>query len=89
LTGTWEANIGGALFDAKGHRATARRKREGETLNPSGHKEQAMTLHRIVESWNEKITKLCNWTIKRLEGAADKDDGQDRVARVEGLDCQK
>jgi hypothetical protein len=26
----------------------------------------------IAENWNAQVTKLCNWTIDRLESAADK-----------------
>ncbi len=33
-----------------------------------------MNLHQIAESWNGQVAKLCNWTINRLEGAADQGD---------------
>ena len=33
-----------------------------------------MNLHQMAENWNEQVTKLCNWTIDRLESPADKGD---------------
>ncbi len=33
-----------------------------------------MTLNQIAENWNGQVTKLYNWTINRLESAADKGD---------------
>jgi hypothetical protein len=31
-----------------------------------------MNWNQIAENWNGQVTKLCNWTIDRLESAADK-----------------
>ncbi len=33
-----------------------------------------MKLGQIAENWNGQVTKLYNWTIRRLEGAADEVD---------------
>jgi hypothetical protein len=33
-----------------------------------------MNCHQLIENWNGQVTKLCNWTINRLESAADKGD---------------
>ncbi len=33
-----------------------------------------MNWNQIAENWNGQVTKLCNWSIKRLENAADKGD---------------
>ena len=33
-----------------------------------------MNLAQIAENWNGQVTKLFNWTINRLEGAAGKHD---------------
>ncbi|MGA3116185.1 MAG: hypothetical protein ABSF90_17330 [Syntrophobacteraceae bacterium] len=33
-----------------------------------------MNLHKMAENWNGQVAKLCNWTINRLESAADKGD---------------
>ena len=42
-----------------------------------------MNLNQIAENWNGQVAKLCNWTIKRLESAADKGD-----AKAMQTDCQ-
>jgi hypothetical protein len=33
-----------------------------------------MSCHQLIENWNGRVTKLCNWTINRLESDADKTD---------------
>ena len=33
-----------------------------------------MNLHQMAEDWNGQVTKLCNWTIDRLESPSDKGD---------------
>ncbi len=33
-----------------------------------------MNWNQIAENWNGQVTKLYNWTINRLESAADKSD---------------
>ncbi|MDR3567453.1 MAG: hypothetical protein P4L43_05425 [Syntrophobacteraceae bacterium] len=33
-----------------------------------------MSWNQIAENWNGQVTKLYNWTINRLESAADKSD---------------
>ncbi len=35
-----------------------------------------MNWSQIAENWNERVSKLCNWSINRLEGAADKGDAK-------------
>jgi hypothetical protein len=32
-----------------------------------------MNCHQLIGNWNGQVAKLCNWTINRLERAADKD----------------
>ena len=40
-----------------------------------------MKLGRIAENWNGQVTRLYNWTIKRLESAAD--EGDEKTAPVD------
>ena len=42
-----------------------------------------MSWNQIAENWNGQVAKLCNWTIKRLESAADKGD-----VKAMQTDCQ-
>lgn len=35
-----------------------------------------MNLSQIADNWNGQVTKLYNWTINRLESAADRSDVQ-------------
>jgi hypothetical protein len=48
--------------------------RQLETLTSLREKEQVMSWNQIAENWNGQVTKLFNWTINRLESAADKTD---------------
>ncbi len=42
-----------------------------------------MNLHQMAENWNGQVAKLCNWTIDRLERAADNSD-----VKTTQTDCQ-
>ena len=41
-----------------------------------------MNLNQMAENWNGLVTKLCNWTINRLESVADKGDVKSTQTRL-------